>query len=168
MGDIKDLSHKDAIKKMKELAEDIRICMFCTKTEKIPFDTRPMGTQQVDEEGNFWFFSASDSDKNSEIKQDEDVQLLYSKPSDSHFLSIAGKATISKDKKKIDELWNKLAEAWFKDGKDDPRLTVICVRPSEAHYWDTKNGKMISLLKIAISAISGKQMDGGIEGELKI
>ena len=168
MGEVKDLSHSEAIKKLKELAEDINICMFCTKTGKIPFETRPMGTQKVDDEGNFWFFSAADSDKNSEIKSDQDVQLLYAKVSDSHYLSVSGKATISKDKTKIDELWNKMAEAWFKGGKDDPNLTVICVKPTDAHYWDTKNGRMISLLKIAISAISGKKMDGGVKGDIKV
>jgi general stress protein 26 len=168
MGEIKNLTQKEAIKKMKELAEDINICMFCTKTENMPFETRPMGTQKVDEEGNFWFLSASDSNKNDEIKQDEDVQLLYAKASDAHFLSVMGKASISRDKNKIDELWNKWAEAWFKKGKDDPRLTVICVRPIDAHYWDTKNGKMVTLIKIAISAFTNKRMDGGVEGDLEI
>ncbi len=168
MGEIKDLSHSEAIKKLKELAEDINICMFCTKTNSLPFETRPMGTQKVDENGTFWFFSAVDSDKNSEIKNDQDVQLLYAKVSDSHYLSVSGKATISKDKAKINELWNKMAEAWFKGGKDDPNLTVIRVEPTNAHYWDTVNGKMISLIKIAVSAISGKRMDGGIEGDIKI
>ena len=104
MGEVKDLSHTDAIKKLKELAEDINICMFCTKTDKLPFQTRPMGTQKVDEEGNLWFLSAADSDKNNEIKQDDIVQLLYAKSSDAHFLSVTGKASITKDKHKIDEL----------------------------------------------------------------
>lgn len=157
MGEIKDLSHNDAIKKLKEIAEDIKICMFCTKTEKLPFQTRPMGTQKVDDDGKLWFLSAADSDKNEEIKQDENVQLIYSKASDSHFLSVSGKASITRDKTKINELWNKWAEAWFKGGKDDPRLTVVCVEPIDAHYWDTKNGKMITLIKLAISAFSGKK-----------
>lgn len=168
MGEIKDLLHTEAIKKLKELAEDINICMFCTKTEKIPFQTRPMGTQKVDDEGKLWFLSAADSNKNDEIKQDDDVQLLYAKASDAHFLSVTGKASVTRDKKKIDELWNKWAEAWFKGGKDDPRLTAICVDPSDAYYWDTKNGKMITLFKIAVSAFSEKKMDGGVEGKIKL
>jgi general stress protein 26 len=168
MGDVKDLANTQAIEKLKELAEDIRICMFCTKTADIPFDTRPMGTQTVDDEGNFWFFSAAGSHKNFEIKENEQVQLIYSKVSDSHFLSVSGRATVSRDRKKIDELWNKMAEAWFKGGKDDPELTLICVKPDHAYYWDTLYGKMITLLKIAISAVSGKQMDGGVEGKLKL
>lgn len=168
MGEVKNLTQEEGIKKLKELAEDISVCMFCTKVTDMPFDTRPMGTQQVDDQGNFWFFSMADSDKNFEIKKDEEVQLIYSKVADAHFLSVSGTATISRDRQKIDELWNKMAEAWFKGGKDDPNLSVICLKPTSAYYWDTKNGKMISLLKIAASAISGKQMDGGIEGKIRL
>jgi len=168
MGDVKNLSRGDSVKKLKELAEDIGVCMFCTNTEHTPFQTRPMTTQQVDEEGTIWFFSSSESEKNFEIKKDERVQLIFSKVSNSHYLSVSGIANISRDNKKIDELWNKLAEAWFKGGKTDPDLTVISVKPEEAYYWDTKNGKVISLIKIAVSAVSGKQMGGGVEGQLKL
>ncbi len=168
MGEVKDLADKQAVEKLKELAEDIRVCMFCTKSPGVLFDTRPMGTQQVDEEGNFWFFSMADSNKNFEIKENEQVQLIYSKASDAHFLSVTGTASITRKREKISELWNKMAEAWFKEGKDDPNLTLICVKPQSAYYWDTLNGKMITLLKIAISAVSGKSMDGGVEGELKL
>lgn len=168
MGDVKNLTQNDAIEKLKELAEDIGICMFCTDLGKIPFQTRPMGTQKVDEHGDLWFLSSASSDKNDEIRHDSDVQLIYSKNSDAKFLSVLGKAEVSRDRAKIDELWNKLAEAWFKGGKDDPNLTVVRVRPSEAYYWDTKNGKMITLIKIAISAVSGLRMDGGVEGKIRL
>ncbi len=61
-----------------------------------------------------------------------------------------------------------MAKAWFKDGKDDPKVTVIRVSPEESYYWDTQNGRMISLLKIAVAAVTGKEMDGGVEGKLKV
>ncbi len=168
MGEIKNLNNNEAIKKLKELAEDINVCMFCTKTENVPFQTRPMSTQEVDDEGNIWFFSEKDSDKNYEIKQDQHVQLLYSKNSDSHFLSVAGIASIVYHKNKVEKLWDKIAEAWFKGGKDDPNLSLICIKPTEAYYWETKNGKMISLIKIAVAAISGSMDDDGIEGKINI
>jgi len=168
MGTVKDLDRGEAIKQMKKMAEDIGICMFCTDSGKLPFETRPMGTQEVDDEGNFWFLSAAESDKNAEIRMDHKVQLIYAKPSDAHFMTVYGTATVSKDKNKIDELWNDFAKAWFREGKDDPRLTVICVKPESAHYWDTKYGKMISLLAIAVSAVTSKEIDTGIEGKLNV
>jgi hypothetical protein len=43
---------------------------------------------------------------------------------------------------------------------------VIGIIPDEAYYRDTVHGKMVSLLKIAASVVSGKTMDDGIEGNI--
>ena len=168
MGQTKNLQNEEAIKKMKELVEDIKTCMFCTNTTKIPFNTRPMATADVDDEGNLWFISNAESNKNDEIKDDATVQLIYAKGGDSEFLSVSGKATIVKDQEKINEVWNMFAKAWFKDGKKDPEVSLIKVVPSDVYYWDTVHGKMISLLKIAISAVSGASMDDGVEGKISL
>jgi general stress protein 26 len=168
MGTTKDLAGKEAIEKIKELAEGIDICMFCTEVESLPFSTRPMSTQEVDEQGNIWFLSSAKSDKNLEIKQNDKVQLIYSKASDAHFLSVYGHADVLRDKQKLDEVWTTMAKAWFTEGKEDPDITLIRVRPEQAHYWDTKHGKVVSLLKIATAVVTGNTMDDGVQGEAKI
>lgn len=165
---IEDLDHKESIKKIKELVDHTSICLFTTNFSDTPLQTRPMATQEVDDEGNFWFLSDEDSNKNLQISEDSRVQLFYSNPSKYEFMTVYGHAMISEDRSKIEKLWNPLAKAWFKGGKDDPFLTVIQVIPDEAYYWDTKNSKMVSLLKILTSVMSGKTMDDGIEGKLKI
>jgi general stress protein 26 len=81
-------------------------------------------------------------------------------------MTIYGSASISTDKLKIDEIWSPIAKAWFNEGKDDPRITVIKVTPEHGFYWDTKHGKTISLIKVAAAAIAGRTMDDGIEGQL--
>ncbi len=52
MGDKINLGNKEAIAKIKELAEGARIGMFCTDLSNQPFSTRPMAIQEVDEQGN--------------------------------------------------------------------------------------------------------------------
>jgi general stress protein 26 len=142
--------------------------MFCTSVTDMPFRTRPMSTLEVDEEGNLWFFSGKSSDKNDEIKNDYTVQLIYSKNSDVHFLTITGKATIVEDQAKKDELWNPIVKAFFPEGKDDPDLSLVKIKPEAAHYWDTINGKMITWFKMAASAVTGNQNNVGVEGKLKV
>ena len=168
MGETKDLGHSEGLKKLKELAEDTKICMMCTNLGIVPFDSRPMGTQEVDEQGNIWFFSALDSLKNEQIQNDRRVQLIYSCPEKSHFMSVYGHAKIIKDRERTDELFNIFVRAWFEEGKDDPNLTLIKVTPEDAHYWDTKHGKVVSMIKIAVAAVTGKSMDDGVEGEINI
>jgi len=164
-----DLKGKDAIEKLKELSGKAKTCFFCTKSlNGIPFAVRPMSVQKLDDDGNFWFLSAKDSHKNSEIEMSSSVQLLFQGSAHSDFLSVSGLATISTDKEKIKELWEPLVKTWFTEGVNDPRITVIKVEPIDGYYWDNKHGNMIALIKMATGAALGKTLDDSIEGKLKV
>ena len=164
-----DLTNQEAIKKIKELSEKARICMFCTELDRLPVNSRPMGLQETDENGYLWFISSETSNKNFEIKEDKRVQLYFMNNSDSEYLSIFGDAYIYKDKSTIEDKWSPMANAWF-DGKDDPNVSIIRVEPKETYYWDTKAGKLVSLLSFAAAAISGSKTDNsdGVEGNATI
>jgi general stress protein 26 len=167
-GDIQDLHRGEAIDKLKELVKHNPICLFTSRLTQEPFQTRPMSTAQVDDEGNLWFLSASDSYKNEEVDYDPNVQLFYVNTPDSEYLSVFGKAYISTDREKIDEVWKPLAKAWFTEGKNDPRITLLKVVPEEAYYWDTKTNKMVAMLKILTAAVTGQTMDDSVEGKLAV
>ena len=85
--------------------------------------------------------------------------------SDSEYLSIFGEAYIYTDKATIEDKWSPMANAWF-NGKDDPNVSIIRVKPKETYYWDTKAGKLVSLLSFAAAAITGSETDNsdGVEG----
>jgi len=164
----KSESAREAIDKFKELIDHESTCLFTTKLTQVPLNTRPMAVQKVCDQGNFWFLSSTDSEKNEEIQQDSRVQLFFLNTAKYEFLSVYGEASITRDRAKIDELWTDIAKAWFEQGKDDPRVTVIKVAPIEGYYWDTKDGKLISLLKIAASAVTGKTLQEGVEGTIAV
>ncbi|MEO8720025.1 MAG: pyridoxamine 5'-phosphate oxidase family protein [Ginsengibacter sp.] len=161
-----NLHGNEAAKKIKELA-DGNTCFFCTGiiTGKT-ITTRPMSVQKVDDEGNLWFLSAKDSHKNQDIASDPKVQLFFQGSSLSDFLTIYGNATISTDKTLIKELWEPILKAWFTEGEDDPRISVIKVSTDSGYYWDNKHGDAIALLKIAAGAVMGKTLDDSIEGNI--
>jgi general stress protein 26 len=168
MGNYKDLFSNEAIEKIKEMAEDIKMCMFCTELSVRPVPTRPMSVLEVDDQGNLWFLSSKNSNKNFEIKHDDEVQLIFAKNADAHFLSVFGKAVIYTDRSHVADIWVPVANTWFEEGKNDPNATVIKVEPQDAYYWDTKSGKMISMLKWALGAVIGSSVDdNSLEGRLK-
>ena len=167
ISNVEHLEDVDAIKKMQELVKHNSMCLFTTQTEFAPLPSRPMNTLEVDDEGSFWFMSAIDSHKNNEIHADHRVQLFFSNPADSEYMTVYGTAQISQDRRRIEELWHPLIKAWFTEGKDDPRISVIKVIPEEAYYWDTKSSKMIAMMKIMVSALTGKTMDDSLEGTLR-
>ncbi len=166
MGDTKNLTRQEGIEKMREIATGARICHFVTALGRKPVSSRPMATQEVDDDGNFWFLSRNDSEKNSEIEHDPEVQLLYANTGSSEYLSVFGYAEEIKDRKKLEELWSPIAKTWFTEGKDDPSISILRVNVADAYYWDTKNNKMIQLIKMAAGAIAGKTLDDGVQGRI--
>jgi general stress protein 26 len=164
-----DLGGQEAIKKIKQLVEKASTCFFCTAVPTGKSSgTRPMTVQQVDEAGNLWFLSASDSHQNKELAMDPSVKLYFQGSKHSDFLQLNGNATISTDQAKIKELWSPVLKTWFTEGEDDPRITVIKVTPSEGYYWDTKHGMAVAGIKMLIGAAIGKTLDDSIEGKLNV
>ncbi|RZJ66644.1 MAG: general stress protein [Flavobacterium sp.] len=164
----KDVFGEEAIDKIKSLAGKAGSCFMCTKIETgNSFSARPMAPEKIDDDANFWFLSANDSHKNKELEKDPAVQLLFQGSSYSDFLSIYGRAEISRDAQKIDELWDAQMKTWFTEGKDDPRITVIKVVPTEGYYWDTKNGMLVAMAKRLYGAAVGETYDDSIEGNIR-
>ncbi|MVO09128.1 general stress protein [Flavobacterium sp. TP390] len=165
-----NLFSKDAIEKLKELSEKAGTCMFVTNLNtKPPFNARPMSLQECDEEGNLWFISSKESNKNMEIERNNEVQLYFMNNGDYEYLSVLGNAFIYDDKYTIEEKWSVFANAWF-DGKEDPNVSIIRVEPRDVYYWDTKAGKFVSMMHFVSSILTGKKTDNkdGVEGKIKI
>ncbi len=169
MSNRKNLIDSKAIAKLKELTDDIHVCLFCTDLKTNDGSTcRPMSAQQVDNQGNMWFFSDIHSDKNIAIQKDPHVQLFYAHPSKSSYLVVNGLAEIIIDRNKTAELWSPLVKTWFKEGKEDPNLSLIKVTPSIAHYWDVDGNQMINFIKMMASVVTGATLVTGTEGSLKV
>lgn len=164
-----DLQGKAAVTKIRELVGYAKNCFFCTT---VPAGNnggiRPMNVRKVDDNGNLWFLSASDSHQNQELASDPSVKLLFQGSPNSDFLSLTGRATVTTDRAKIEELWEPILKTWFTGGKDDPRITVIQVTPTDGYYWDTKHGNTVAYVKMIIGAAVGKTLDDSIEGKIKV
>jgi general stress protein 26 len=164
-----DLEGQNAVEKIKEMVEQAENCFFCSAVaEGASNGDRPMNVRSVDDEGNLWFLSASDSRKNQELAIDPSVKLYFQGSKHADFMQINGQASISRDKAKIKELWTPLVQTWFTEGMDDPRVTVIKVTPTEGYYWDTKHGLAVAGVKMLVGAVLRKTMDDSIQGKLDV
>ena len=164
-----DLRGQAAVEKIREVVGKAKNCFFCTNVPAGEAQAaRPMNVRQVDDAGDLWFLSASDSHTNEQVTRDPTVQLYFQGSPHSDFLHLTGRATVSTDRGKIKELWEPVLKTWFTGGLDDPRITVIRVTPTDGYYWDTKHGNVVAGIKMMIGAALGKTLDDSIEGELKV
>ena len=164
-----NLFNEEAIEKLKTLAEKTDIGMLCTYSKGASYvHAVPMSTQEVDEEGNMWFLFSSESSTFQNLQEDKKISVLYSDIKNYNFLSVRGSAVVSTDKARIEKYWNKMIEAWFEKGKDDPAIRILQVKPDEADYWDNKTNKLVTFFKVAVSAVSGEKLDIGRTGKLDL
>ena len=169
MNETINLSDEAASGKLKDLTKEVKICMMSTDLQNDNgAATRPMGVQHSDDDDNLWFFSDKESNKNRQIIENGLVQLYFSEPGKNTYISLTGNAeVVLNDRSKIDELWNPLMKTWFKDGKEDPKISLIKVKPVEGYYWDSTGNRFINFFKMVGSVITGKTLVDSEQGTLK-
>lgn len=155
---------QDPVETLREKIKDMRMVMLSTLSNG-RIVTRPMATQDVGDDGILRFLTGAESNKVDELEDDPRVGLAYSDHDAASYVSVAGTARLTNDRALIKKFWNPLLKAWF-DGPDDPNIRVIEVRPNTAEYWTTSGGKFVSLASVFVSAVTGKEMEGGKNEEL--
>ncbi|WP_010650420.1 pyridoxamine 5'-phosphate oxidase family protein [Oceanobacillus massiliensis] len=126
---------QEEMETLRELIQDVDTAMLTTLTEE-GLISRPMKTQEVEFDGDLWFFTKKDTDKYEEILHDQDVNVAYAGKS---YVSVRGRAEIVEDLDKKKELWSKTYEKLMKVSYDDPNLVLIKVKAEAAEYWETGN-----------------------------
>ena len=149
----------DEVAKVRQLIKDENIAMLTTVGEDGGLVSRPMGVQAVDFDGDLWFFAAQDSHKVAEIAHDSSANAAFS--GSSSWVSLSGRASVVRDRDKIRELWNPVAEAWFPDGPDTPEVVLVRLHADTAEYWDSPGGRVATLFSLVKAKVTGKPYDGG-------
>ncbi len=147
-------TREESIRKISDLIHGIRIAMLTTTGTDGSLHSRPMATQEKIFDGVLWFLTGLHSGKIYEIRSDAEVALTYVDGKHT-FLSLSGRATVSTDRAKIEELWNPMYEAWFPQGKDDPEISVLRVDVDRAEYWDAPANAIVRNVQILARAITG-------------
>ncbi|HEY4651391.1 MAG TPA: pyridoxamine 5'-phosphate oxidase family protein [Pontibacter sp.] len=154
-------NQKDDLQQLIDKIKNIDTAMMTTADEDGSLRSRPMRHMQVKEDGTIWFFTGHHSGKAQELKNDAHINLSYADTSDNLYVSVSGRASVTQDRAKIDELWNPAVKAWFPEGKDDPNIALIKVTIDKAEYWDSPNSTMVQLYGMVKAAITGERPDGG-------
>lgn len=141
--------HPD-IKKIGELMKGIKFAMLTTVEENGALHSRPMTTQEVEFDGDLWFFTRADAPKVWESGHHHQVSVSFANTEKSTFVAASGPATLVRDRSKIEELWKSPYKIFFPQGLEDPELALLKVEVERAEYWDsspTAVGRVIDFAK---------------------
>lgn len=156
------MSQESDYEKLREMIKDIDLCMLTTVDESDDLHSRPMSLNgDVDEQGNLWFFTSSNSHKASEIERTPNVNVSFIDTDQQHYVSISGDAELVHDKQKIKELWKPVLKAWFPDGPDQSDVALLKVSVKKAEYWDTPSSTIAQAFSFVSAIFTGKQVEMG-------
>jgi len=150
------------IRKLRELAEGMHVAMLTTHGAGGRLFSRPLGVQEMEFDGDVWFATGLDSEKVREIEADPQVNIAFASKDNGTYISIAGAASVVRDRAEIERRWKPGMGVFFKDGKDDPNVCLIRVEAESAEYWDgpgTLAGKALYFLLTAVTKDPGQLTD---------
>lgn len=134
MGKKHEPQRKTPEKTFRDVLEHFDNAMLITRSSDGLMRGRPMAIARSEGDGTLWFFTSIESGKADEIIAEPRCAAVMQGP--LRYLSLSGRAELVRDHKKIDDLWQRQYEAWFKNGKDDPYLALIHFVAEEGEYWD--------------------------------
>jgi general stress protein 26 len=161
-------SNRKDLDALYDLIGDIEIAMLTTRRPDGHLVSRPMATQDREDDADLWFVTDIDSHKLDELEQDPHVNVSYIDHDSMEWVSVSGTARVSQDRERIRELWRPDWKAWFsreddtRDGSaDDPRLALIYVDANSVVYMKNDKPKPAVLFEVAKGMITGEKPDVG-------
>lgn len=150
------------VAKLAELIRDVDIAMLTTVNAEGRLISRPLGTQEVEFDGDLWFATECDSGKAADIARNPNVNVSYASKGHNTYVSVAGRASIVRDRAKIESMWSPAMKVFFPGGQDDPNLCLIRVEAETAEFWDgpgTVMGGALHFLMSAVTSDPGSMVD---------
>ncbi len=159
-------TEKTKAAELYELIQDIEVAMFTTRRPDGRMVSRPMATQKPETDADLWFVTDGDAHKVDEIEADPQVNVAYYNSKTREWVSVSGRARISKDRARIRELYQADWKIWFGDeggerdgGPDDPRLTLLLIDVESAVYATSRTTRAGALVEMAKSFVTGEEPD---------
>lgn len=162
------MKEQNDVQKLGELIKGIGIAMLTTADDEGRLHSRPMANQNRDFDGTLWFFTNAQSAKVDELERDHQVNLSYADTGDQRYISVSGRATMVRDKQKMEELWSLPLKAWFPKGLEDPNIALLRVEVEKAEYWDSPSSAVVQLIGFAKALATGKRYEGEAADHKKI
>lgn len=134
---------QDAFQELSDIIAGFDHVMLVT-SRGTQLRSRPMAIADFTDDGRIRFITRDDSSKLDEL--DENANVNIAAHGDGSYLSVSGRARLTKDPALIDECWQKRQDRWFSEGKDDPHVILLEVVPTYAEYWERSETTLSRLL----------------------
>ncbi|BAT59375.1 hypothetical protein GJW-30_1_01907 [Variibacter gotjawalensis] len=106
---------------------------------------RPMTAQVDGDRGPIWFFTSTDTDLAKKVTQHARAIATFTSKNHKLFATVHGGLSLDTSRENIDRLWNRYVEAWFKGGKEDPKVALLRFDAERAEIWEDASSIMAGI-----------------------
>ena len=150
------MSRKDHIDRVWDIIEKTGVCMLTTQFAG-GLRARPLEARPDRDAGLIFFVTDIHSAKEDEIEAAPDVGLVFIDSGDKAYLSVTGRARVSRDAAGIKAAWRKTDEVWWPGGPDDPDVCLLRIEPVTAELWDGPASAVVTAFEFARAKLTGEE-----------
>lgn len=129
------MTEQNRITRVWEIIEKTRVGMLTTQFSG-GLRARPLEARADRDAGVIWFVTDVRGTKDDEIGAAHDIGLVFIDGGEHAYLSITGRAFVTRDTTQTKNIWKKTDDAWFPDGPADPDVRLLRLEPITAELWD--------------------------------
>lgn len=131
---------------------------------------QPMNSYHEEETHTLWFFSYTDNKLAGPLSAggNQDAMFHFVDKDRQVWACIMGKLSVRRDQSRIDKFWDAQSRAWFADGKDDAKLTMLKFEPGEAEVWINEKGLIRYGLGVLKANLSKTTPDEGVHETIQL
>jgi general stress protein 26 len=133
-----DFDRADIEKRLWKEIDDVRAGML--GLVNVDMHYQPMTAFAEKEDGRIWFYTKTDTDLAKAVGDGAKAMFIVVSKDQNVQACIGGELMIQHDRARIDKYWGPVVAAWYPDGKDDPKLTLLCLECEDAQVWISKGG----------------------------
>ncbi len=145
------MDQDDKKQKLIEILKKMDTVMLVTEGKAGALHGRPMAIADVEPNGDLWFATSRSSEKTRELGANS--RALATAQGSSLYASVSGRVELVDNRPKIHELWKDVWKVWFPNGKDDPEIVLLHLRPDAGEYWSNAGTEGIRYLFEAAKAL---------------
>jgi len=130
-----DRMQQNHLSRVWDIIDKVRIGMLTTAFSG-GLRARPLEARTDRDAGTIWFVTDVRGAKDDEIDAAHEIGLVFIDEDDRAYLSITGRAFVTRDTARAKDIWRKTDDTWFPGGPDDPNVRVLRIEPFTAELWD--------------------------------
>ena len=129
---------------------------------------RPMTAFWEAETRDLWFYAYRDAELTQAVGEGAEAMFTFQNKHATLWACIGGRLHVDHDPERLQRFWSPVVEAWYPEGKDDPRLTLLHLEAESGEVWINEKGPLRFGLDVLKANLGRRTADPGVHEHIRL